>query len=393
MRAARLMEMFAERFGGPARVLRAPGRVNLIGEHTDYNDGFVMPAAIQLSTLAAVAARQDRLVRAASTNVDGEVSFDLDNTAAVPGRVWSDYVQGVALLLEQSGHRLRGADILFQSDLPNGGGLSSSAALEVSAALALLSVADLSLPLLEVARTCQRAESEFVGMHCGIMDQFAACFGRQDHAMILDCRSLACRHLPLPSSIRMVVCNTMVKHEHATGGYNLRRSDCEEGARILGVTALREVTPAALQAHAGGMPEQVWRRCRHVVNENARVERAASALESGDLGEFGRLMGESHRSLRDDYEVSCPELDVMVELAAGMPGVYGARMTGGGFGGCTVNLVAAEQTDSFVLRISEDYRAATGVEASIHVCRAMPGAGEILLPEHPAPWQPVLKLR
>ncbi|MBK5293734.1 MAG: galactokinase [Acidobacteriia bacterium] len=381
MRAGSLIEIFQERFGGQARLLHAPGRVNLIGEHTDYNDGFVMPAAIQLSTLAAVAARPDRRIRVASMNVDGEFAFDLDDRTASPRRVWSDYVQGVALALEQAGYHLRGADVLFQSDVPSGGGLGSSAALEVSAALALLSVAGIQLPLLEIARICQKAENEFVDTRCGIMDQFAACFGRQDHAILLDCRSLVYRHLPLPSSIRMVVCNTMVKHELAAGAYNLRRADCEMGAKILGVPALRDVTPAQLQRRAVELPEQVWRRCRHVVHENARVESAADVLGAGDLGEFGRLMAESHRSLRDDYQVSCRELDLMVELAVGQPGVYGARMTGGGFGGCTVNLVAAPEADNFVLRMSQDYRAATGVEPAIHVCRAMPGGGQWNVPD------------
>jgi len=376
MKASRLKQQFQLRYGTVSRVFRAPGRVNLIGEHTDYNDGFVMPAAIDLSILAAVGPREDLRIRAASLNAEGEIEFDPRD--GKPLNRWTDYVQGVAHELIKGGCRIRGANLLFDGDLPSGGGLSSSAALEVSAALALVAQSGLEISSAEVARICQRAENGFVGMRCGIMDQFASCFGRADHAILLDCRSLHHRYLPLPAGVRIVVANTMVKHALADGEYNVRRKDCEAGARQLGVAALRDLSVPEFERQADQLPQRIKRRCRHVITENARVGLAAAALERGDLKWFSRLMEESHRSLRDDYEVSCLELDVMVELAAALPGVYGSRMTGAGFGGCTINLVADSAVDSFRDSLVSAYRERTGKEAAVHVCRAVDGAGEWL---------------
>jgi galactokinase len=366
-----------------SRVFRAPGRVNLIGEHTDYNDGFVMPVAIGFSTWVVVAPRADRTLSVFSENFHEEVSFDLDDPPAQPRRHWSDYVRGVAWVLEQSGYQLRGAHLEIRGDLPIGTGLSSSASIEVATAYALLSHSGFEVQRVELARLCQRAENDFVGMRCGIMDQFVSCQGEKGKALLLDCRSLEYRLLPLPESVRLVICNTMVKHELAAGEYNKRRAECEEGVRHLaqrlnGVSALRDVTLSQLESAGQDLPEVIYRRCRHVISENARVVQAAAALERGDLDEFGRLMGESHRSLRDDYEVSCHELDLMVSFANSLPGTFGARMTGGGFGGCTVNLVSEEIVEEFKTQIANNYKEYTGMPPEIYVCRSADGAREII---------------
>lgn len=275
-----------------------------------------------------------------------------------------------------------GADLLIASDVPIGAGLSSSAALEVAVGYALLDLAGRPIDLTKLALACQRAEHEFAGTRCGVMDQMIACHARAGHAMMLDTRSLQARWLPLPATVRLVVCNTMVTHRLAAGEYNARRADCEAGVRMLSrrwpeIRALRDVTFAQLEIAGGGLSNQVYRRCRHVITENARVEQAAAALSDGDFACFGRLMGDSHRSLRDDYEVSCAELDAMVTIAAGLAGVYGARMTGGGFGGCAVALVDAEAADEVQAAIARDYQRQTGLRPDIWVCSAGAGAGEL----------------
>ena len=359
------------------RAYRAPGRVNLIGEHTDYNNGFVMPVAIDRETRVVAEPRPDRRLIVRSEAFGEPAEIDLDAVGGGPTGHWSDYVRGVAAVLERAGHRLTGATLEISSDVPIGAGLSSSAALEVATARALLDLAGIGLDRTAIALACQRAEHEFAGMHCGIMDQFVACHARPGHALMLDTRSLEMDWLPLPPEIAIVVCNTMTKHALAGSAYNARRADCEEGVRAMAqrspeVRALRDVTPAILEASRDILPERVYRRCRHVVTENARVTGAAAALKRGDLHAFGSLMGASHRSLRDDYEVSCPELDTMVACAAG-PGVFGARMTGGGFGGCTVNVVAAVAVDAFRERVSDLYRERTGTLPDVYVCTAARG--------------------
>jgi galactokinase len=369
--------------GGDARVYRAPGRVNLIGEHTDYNDGFVMPAAIDFSTWAAIAPRDDRQVVIHSENFSESAGFDLDERDPVARHHWSDYARGVAIALEQAGYRLRGANLLIRGEVPLGAGLSSSAAVEVAVGYALLESGDFRVDRVELAKLCQRAEGEFVGTRCGIMDQFISCNGRAGHALLLDCRSLTYQSQPLSDDVRLAICNTMVKHELAGGEYNTRRAECEAGVRHLarklpGARALRDVTIVELEAHGQDLPDAVYRRCRHVIGETARAVRAAAALELGDLTAFGRLMAESHRSLRDDYEVSCEELDLMVELAGKVEGVYGARMTGGGFGGCTVNLVRAENVERFKRAVAQGYERATGRSPEIYVCAAAGGAERVV---------------
>lgn len=369
---------FNDLYHSDARVYRAPGRVNLIGEHTDYNEGFVFPAAINLYSRVAIAPRLDRKIQVYSENFSESVEFDLDETDPRAAGHWSDYVRGVAMTIDRGGHRLRGANILIRGEIPTGAGLSSSASLEVAAGYALMKNSDLAVDLVELARLAQRAENEFVGARCGIMDQFIACLGRAGHALRLDCRSLDYRLVPISEDARLVVCNTMVKHELAHGEYNQRRAECEEGVRSLaeklpGILALRDVTIADLDRQVGFLSEVIYKRCRHVITENARVIDAAAALSCNDLIEFGRLMYESHRSLREDYEVSSPELDTMVRLAREAEGVYGARMTGGGFGGCTINLVRADKVDDFKRLITAGYEQATGIAPEIYFSTAVSG--------------------
>jgi galactokinase len=296
---------------------------------------------------------------------------------------WSDYPLGVAVKLEEAGHRLKGANLLIRGDVPIGSGLSSSAAIEVSTALALLDNAGLSIDRLELAQICQKAENEFVGIRSGIMDQFIACFGKKDHAVMLDCRSLESTPLPLPEDVKLVACNTMVKHELASSEYNARREECEEGVRILSqqlpnIQSLRDVSLKDLEGYGSGLPGVVYRRCRHVITENDRVLLAATALRSDELSTFGKLMAQSHQSLRDDYEVSCKELDLMVAFANEVPGCVGARMTGGGFGGATINLVSASAVAEFTARVSERYAQATNIQPEIYVCSAADAAERVL---------------
>jgi galactokinase len=362
------------------KIFRAPGRVNLIGEHTDYNDGYVMPIAIELCTWVAAGRRDDRILRVHSVHFGEMIELSLDGLAGSPRRHWSDYIRGVAAVLGESGRKLSGANLVIHGQLPLGGGLSSSASLEISTALALMWTSNFELPPLEMARVCQRAEHEYAGTRCGIMDQFVTAFGRSQHALMLDCRSLEYRLLPIPADARIVVANSMVRHELAAGEYNRRRADCETGVSLLGrhlpsVRALRDVNPSDLERHHSELADSVYRRCHHVISENQRVLAAALALEAGDLDRFGQFMYESHRSLRCDYQVSSAELDVLVELASACPGVYGARMTGGGFGGCTVNLVRSDAVEQFQAKIAEGYARATGIIPALYVCSAAEGAG------------------
>jgi len=376
--AEELTAKFHERYGGNARLYRAPGRVNLIGEHTDYNQGFVMPAAVGLYCWIAIAPRADRRLRVYSTNFDETVSIDLGEKGHLRCGDWSDYVVGTAVALEKTGYALSGADILVQGNVPIGAGLSSSAAIEVATGYALLDISGLRIDLLQLALACRQAENEFVGARVGIMDQFISAHGQTGHALMLDCRSLQNQALPIPPDARLVVCNTGVKHQLAGGEYNVRRAQCEEGVRLLssvlpGVEALRDVTSLQLKAHKELLGEVIYRRCHHVITENERVQRAAEALRTGDLATLGMLMAESHRSLRDDYEVSCAELDQMVEIASAQPGVIGSRMTGGGFGGCTISLVASDAAEEFKQVVAQEYEARTDIHADVYVLRATAG--------------------
>lgn len=386
-RAHFLAQKFVQLFGGSPRTYQAPGRVNLIGEHTDYNDGFVMPAAIGFYTRALVASRPDRKLVIHSENYSEQVEFDLDHLPTTRAGRWSDYVIGVVKMLVQSGKKLGGANLLVDGNVPQGAGLSSSASIEVAVGFALLDRADPADTRTDIDRTklallCQQAENEFVGARCGIMDQFVASHGKRGQALLLDCRSLEHRLLPLPDDVTLAICNTMVKHSIAKGEYNQRRSECEAGVRSLSkylpnTLALRDVTLENLETYGHELPETILRRCRHVIGENARVLQAAALLELGDLQAFGTLMLESHRSLRDDFEVSCPELDLMVKLAVQVEGVYGTRMTGGGFGGCTIALVQAACVEAFQRTVQEGYERSTGGKPEIYICSAADGVGRV----------------
>lgn len=376
--ADELKSRFREVYGQEGTVYRAPGRVNLIGEHTDYNGGFVFPAAIDLFTWVAIAPRNDRRVRLLSENFEEGVEFALDAGPQEAQAGWSRYVFGIALMLQREGHRLNGANLLIRGEVPMGAGVSSSAALLVAAGFALLANSGTGMEGRRLALLCQRAENEIVGAHVGIMDQLASACCVADHALLLDCRSLEFRMLPLPPELRLVICNSMVKRELAGSAYNTRREECEEGVRALArkfpqVRALRDATMEQLEGCRAALPENVFRRCRHVITEDERVMRAANALENHQLRELRRAMAESHRSLRQDFEVSSAELDLLVELANREKHVHGARMTGAGFGGCTINLVGADALDEFRAHVSAGYERSTGIRPDIFICHAGDG--------------------
>jgi galactokinase len=365
-------------FNTRATIIRAPGRVNLIGEHTDYNEGLVLPAAIGLSCWTAAAARKDRKITVYSENLGQSVIADLDDLKPLPETAWANYPLGVAWALEQAGNRLSGAELYFAGEVPIGSGLSSSAAIEVSTGLALLHISGLSIDLTALALLCQQAENEFACARCGIMDQFISCHGQADHALLLDCRSLVLRIIPIPSDVTLAICDTMVKHELGAGEYNARRAECEQTVRLLAqvlprIRALRDVTRTQLEEHSNLLSINLYKRARHVITENERVLETVKAFETGAIGKLRQLMADSHRSLRDDYEVSCPELDTMVEIAMRQRGILGTRMTGGGFGGCTINLVETEHAEQFQHRVSSEYASATGLQPDIYVCKASQG--------------------
>jgi galactokinase len=370
---------FQKRFAEKGKVYRAPGRVNLIGEHTDYNEGFVLPAAINFSCWVGASPRLDGKLVVYSENLHEELRVEIGNRGAWPRKGWASYPLGVAWAVSEAGYALRGCNLYIAGEVPIGSGLSSSAAIEVASALALLENSGASMGKKEVALLCQRAENAFVGARCGIMDQFIACHGETDHAVLLDCRSLEWRQIPIPGDVALVVCNTMVKHELAGNEYNKRREECEAGVKLLkkvrpSIKALRDVSSAELESHRELLPPEIYKRCRHVVTEDERTLKAANAFESGELGSLAKWMGESHASLRDDYEVSCRELDILVESAGKQKGVLGARMTGGGFGGCTINLVAQEDVEAFREGVAKEYQDQTGLQAEIYSLKAADGA-------------------
>ncbi|MBV8148021.1 MAG: galactokinase [Candidatus Eremiobacteraeota bacterium] len=364
----------------PQELLRkAPGRVNLIGEHTDYNDGFVMPAAIGYYTFASATRREDRAVIVGSELSREPAVFDLDALWLQRRGDWSDYARGILIELERAHVELRGANLAVHGTIPFGAGLSSSASFEVGFALALLGIAEATFDNVELAWLCQRAEIEHVGTQCGIMDQYAALFGQAGCVLLLDTRSLASAALPLPESARIVICNTMTRRELASSEFNHRRAQCESVVERFhrwqpSVTALRDLTLEDLATHRSELPPELYQRARHVLSENARVLEAAEALQRGDLRKLGSLMNASHASLRTDYAVSSPELDLMVAIAQSDDAVYGARMTGGGFGGCTVNLVDAGAERAFRDRIVSEYWNATGVSAELYDGTPVAGA-------------------
>ncbi|MGB7435754.1 MAG: galactokinase [Candidatus Acidiferrum sp.] len=379
---AGLIERFTRLYGGQPLLVQAPGRVNLIGEHTDYNEGFVFPAAIGFQTRIAIGKRPDRKLVVSSENYGERVEFDLDELPNAPRGHWSDYVLGVVRLTQRVVQGVPGANLLLNGDVPQGAGLSSSASLEVAVCKAFLELSGQKLNGVVIAQLCQQAENQFIGARCGIMDQFISVHGQKDHALRLDCRTLEYRLLRIPPDTKLVICNTMVRHSHAAGEYNQRRAECETAAhffaqRVPGAKTLRDVTIEDFDKWAIELPEVIRKRCHHVLSDNLRVLQAAEALQSGDLPLFGRLMASSHASLRDDFEVSCKELDLMVELAQHRQGVYGARMTGGGFGGCTINLVQEAFVEDFKRSVSDGYKGATGREPEVYVSSAADGASTL----------------
>jgi galactokinase len=374
---------FRSLYGGAegVRVWRAPGRVNLIGEHTDYNLGFVLPIALDKACYVAAAPNADGKLRIYSEQRREMCEWPVENVAGLaPARHWTDYAVGVAQELMRAGYTLAPANLLIRSTVPEGGGLSSSAALEVSSALALL--AGRAVDGLDLARLCLRAERDFVGLPCGIMDQYIAVFGREHAAIRIDCRSQESQAVALPEGGTFLAVNTMVKHALAGSAYRERTQQCAAAVaglrrRHSGVESLRDVTPEQFDPLADTLPDVVARRALHIITENARVELFIAAAARGDLRAMGKLFVESHRSLQYDYEVSCAELDFLVDTALSIPGVYGARMTGGGFGGCTVNLLSPEAAEGFRARIVEAYERKFRVAPQIYECRPSAGAMEV----------------
>ncbi|HKW09636.1 MAG TPA: galactokinase [Gemmatimonadaceae bacterium] len=373
---ARVLEEFQRRFDGkPSFLVRAPGRVNLIGDHTDYNDGFVLPMAIDREIWLAVRPRADRRVGVHSIDLDEDANFALDDGA--PGRSngeWVEYLRGVARALEEDGRPTSGWDGIVAGDVPVGAGLSSSAALELATARAFAAVSGVVWQPVGMARVAQRAENEWVGVNCGIMDQLVSAAGAAGHALLIDCRTLETRSVAIPASAAVVILDTGTRRGLVDSAYNERRAQCEQAARAFGVPALRDVDLAMFDRRQHELDPVTRRRARHVVTEDERTTEAAARLEKGDVVGFGALMDESHISLRDDFEVSRPELDTMVELAQDHGACFGSRMTGAGFGGCAVALVARDDADDFVQHVSRAYETAQGLRPTIYVCEASAGA-------------------
>jgi galactokinase len=379
----RAVSLFRRHFGRPPESLvRAPGRINLIGGHTDYNDGYVLPLAIDRAAWVAATPIDLRRGRIAALDLDQETEFSLAPVPPSRGD-WGDYPRGVAWSLGTAGYRLGGIEAILTSDVPVGAGLSSSAAVEVAFAWTWRTLSDLDLHRTEAAQLCQRAENEYVGLRCGVMDQMASAWGQADHALLLDCRTLEVTPVPLPSSVAIVVADTNVRRELATSEYNRRRQECEAAVRILaqhkpGIRALRDLTPESLDQLAHHLPVLLQQRARHVVKSNARVLEAAEALRKGDLAHVGDAMRRCHESLRGDYEVSSLELDLLAETAWEVPGCYGARMTGGGFGGCVVALVDQDAVERLSQELEQTYFQRFGQEPTIYVTQAADGVASVL---------------
>jgi galactokinase len=373
----KLIEIFGK---GPASVVRAPGRVNLIGDHTDYNGGYVLPAAVDREVRMEFRPSGDGRVEMVSTDFDERAAFDLGTVARGQGHGWTKYPIGVAGALLAENYSLAGMRAVVQGNVPIGAGLSSSAAIEVACALAFCSVSGLKIHREKLAHICQRAENEFVGMQCGIMDQFACLLARKDRALFLDCATLETELVPLDErGAKIVICDTRLKRQLLNSAYNRRREECQEAFKILKrhfpqAKSYKDISIPMFHAYARDLPDPLGKRAKHVVTENARVLQAVRLLKKGDLIGFGTLMDASHDSLRNDFEVSCRELDLLVGIARESEGVFGCRMTGAGFGGCAVALVRPDCVAAFTGRISEGYKAQTGVNPGIYVVRASEGA-------------------
>ena len=374
----RVLDGFRREYGEPPTwVVRAPGRVNLIGEHTDYNDGFVLPLALERAVWIALRPRPDGRVRIRSTEYDEVAEFELDALER-GGPPWSEYLKGTAWALAGAGHRLAGWEGAMGSDVPIGAGLSSSAAVELATARAFASASELDWDPREMARLAQKAENGWVGMNCGIMDQMISAVGEEGHAVLIDCRSLDTEVVPVPGGTVVVVLDTATRRGLVDSEYNERRQRCEAAAAHFGIPALRDLTQETLVARAGELDALTARRARHVVTENARTEAAAEAMRRGDAATLGRLMDESHASLRDDFEVSSDALDLMVDIARAHPGCLGARMTGAGFGGCAVALVDAARADGFTAAVAAEYNDRTDREPQIYITAGGAGAAVVV---------------
>ncbi len=372
--------LFANTFGYPAsHVIQAPGRVNLIGEHTDYNDGFVLPCAIDYQTVIACAARDDRKVRVIAADYDNETdAFSLDEPIlSVEHQQWANYVRGVIKHLQKRDARFGGADLVISGNVPQGAGLSSSAALEVAVGKVFQQLYHLPLDGAQLALTGQEAENQFVGCNCGIMDQLISALGKKDHALLIDCRTLGTKAVPMPQGVSVVIINSNFKRTLVGSEYNTRREQCETGARFFQQKALRDVSLDEFNRVAQELDPVVAKRVRHVLSENARTVEAAAALAQGNLTRMGELMAQSHASMRDDFEITVPQIDMLVEIVKAVIGDKGGvRMTGGGFGGCVVALVPEALVPAVKDAVAQQYEAQTGIKETFYVCKSSQGAGQ-----------------
>ena len=359
----------------------APGRVNLIGEHTDYNEGFVLPIAIGKKIIMLGQLRNDRLVQVFDLGYKAEVKFSLDSLSPSKKDTWANYLMGVMDEIQKEGYPLQGANLIFISNIPKGAGLSSSAALEVVTALTMAKLNLLEIKPVEMARLCQRAENNFVGVACGIMDQYVSCLGQKNYTLFIDCRSNDYELIPFKDpNYQVLICNSKIQRGLANSEYNKRREECKIATEFFKhklnreIRALRDITIDEYKKYQAQLPEIIARRARHVISENYRVQAGVQALRMGNYSAFGQLMIESHRSLKDDYEVSCAELDLLVDLALKQEGVLGARMTGAGFGGCTVNLLRRDYVNTFKKNIKNEYKKITGINPDIYLTSPAEGA-------------------
>lgn len=372
-----IAQQFEKMFGGPATMLvRAPGRVNLIGEHTDYNDGFVLPMAIDRAVWIALRPRDDRRVRLYSADFDETAEFSLDELRN-EGNSWVEYIKGVAFILQSEGYPVSGWEGVIAGDVPIGAGLSSSAAVEMASARAFAALDGWSWDARAMAKAGRRVENEWIGVNSGIMDQMISAAGRAGHALLIDCRSLETEAVPLPPGVAVVILDTMTRRGLVDSEYNDRRMQCERAAAVMGVPALRDADMELLYRKSGDLDPVTARRAKHVISEDQRTLDAAAVMRQGDAVAMGRLMNESHISMRDDFEISRREMDTMVELAQADPNCYGARMTGGGFGGAAVALVRVEGAEPFAAAVSSAYRQATGLDPQVYICAATDGAAVV----------------
>jgi galactokinase len=378
-----VQKKFKKLYGENPMLFRSPGRVNLIGEHTDYNEGFVLPAAVDKAIYFALSPRKDRKCLLFASDLNQSHEFKVSELAKSEKR-WPNYIMGVVDQIQKAGHALPGFNCVFGGDIPIGAGMSSSAAIEAGLAFALNTIFGFNIDPLDLVKLSQKAENEFVGVRCGIMDQFINIFGKPKKVLKLDCRSLEYTYFPFErEDLKIVLCDTQVPRALASSEYNIRRQQCESGVKLLqkyapSVKSLRDVSPELIEAHKREFESTIYKRCDYVIRENLRVETACNDLEQGDFRSFGRRMYESHAGLRDDYEVSCKELDVLVEAASEVEGVLGARLMGAGFGGCTINLVEEQAVENFSDKVRPAYLAKTGRESKIYVTRLLSGTEQII---------------